>query len=108
MRTHLGCNPGAFRGDAKRFLKKKRHRLSGTCELKRVHVRLVARGMDLGRQLVQGMREVARKAGHARMCLDVLPEFVAAQRLYESLGFMPAELVSLGPVSGIAFTALAL
>ena len=64
--------------------------------------------MDLGRQLVQGMREVARKAGHARMCLDVPPEFVAAQRLYESLGFVPAELVSLGPVSGITFTALAL
>lgn len=80
----------------------------GTCELKRVYVRPAARGMDLGRQLVQRMLEVARQAGYVRMCLDVLPEFVAAQRLYESLGFVPAEPVSFNPVPGTKFLALAL
>lgn len=79
-----------------------------SCELKRVYVRPAARGMDLGRQLVQRMLEVARQAGYARMCLDVLPEFVAAQRLYESLGFVPAEPVSFNPVPGTKFLALAL
>lgn len=79
-----------------------------SCELKRVYVRPAARGMDLGRQLVQQMLEVARQAGYARMCLDVLPEFVAAQRLYESLGFVPAEPVSFNPVPGTEFLALAL
>lgn len=79
-----------------------------TCELKRVYVRPAARGMNLGRQLVQRMLEVARQAGYARICLDVLPEFVAAQRLYESLGFVPAEPVSFNPVPGTRFLALSL
>lgn len=78
------------------------------CELKRVYVRPAARGLDLGRQLVQQMLEVARQAGYARMCLDVLPEFVAAQRLYASLGFVPAEPVSFNPVPGTKFLALEL
>ena len=80
----------------------------GTCELKRVYVRPAARGMDLGLQLVQRMLEVARQAGYARICLDVLPEFTAAQRLYESLGFVPAEPVSFNPVPGTRFLALSL
>ena len=78
----------------------------GTCELKRVYVRPVARGMDLGRKLVEEMLRVAREAGYRRMCLDVLPEFVAAQRLYESLGFVTAEPVSFNPVPGTRFLAL--
>lgn len=78
----------------------------GTCELKRVYVRPVARGMDLGRKLVEEMLRVAREAGYWRMCLDVLPEFVAAQRLYESLGFVTAEPVSFNPVPGTRFLAL--
>ena len=78
----------------------------GTCELKRVYVRPVARGMDLGRKLVEEMLRIAREADYRRMCLDVLPEFVAAQRLYESLGFVTAEPVSFNPVPGTRFLAL--
>jgi len=78
----------------------------GTCELKRVYVRPAARGMDLGRQLVEQMQQVARDAGYTRMCLDVLPEFVAAQKLYASLGFVPAAPVSFNPVPGTKFLAL--
>lgn len=78
----------------------------GICELKRVYVRPEARGMTLGRQLVQQMVHTARDAGYRRMCLDVLAEFVAAQRLYESLGFVPAEPVSFNPVPGTRFLAL--
>ncbi|KRC18414.1 GNAT family N-acetyltransferase [Acidovorax sp. Root217] len=76
------------------------------CELKRLYVRPAARGMDLGRQLVQQMLHAAKEAGYRRMCLDVLAEFVAAQRLYESLGFVPAEPVSFNPVPGTRFLAL--
>jgi hypothetical protein len=54
------------------------------------------------------MIHVARAAGYSTMCLDVLPEFVAAQRLYESLGFVPAEPVSYNPVPGTKFLALTL
>lgn len=79
---------------------------ASACELKRVYVRPEARGMALGRQLVQQMVHTARDAGYRRMCLDVLAEFVAAQRLYESLGFVPAEPVSFNPVPGTRFLAL--
>ncbi|MFC0399125.1 GNAT family N-acetyltransferase [Paraburkholderia rhizosphaerae] len=74
-----------------------------TCEMKRVYVRAVTRGQNIGRQLVDRVMSEARAAGYARMCLDVLPEFVAARRLYESLGFTPAPPVTFNPIPGTAF-----
>lgn len=77
-----------------------------TCELKRLYVRPAARGSSLGRQLVEYMIRETRSAGYTRMCLDVLPEFEAAQQLYCDLGFLPAEAVSFNPVPGTQFLAL--
>lgn len=79
-----------------------------TCELKRVYVRPSARGSNIGRHLVEQMIREARAIGYLTMCLDVLPEFIAAQRLYESLGFVPAKAVSFNPVPGTQFLALSL
>lgn len=79
-----------------------------TCELKLVYVRPSARGSHIGRQLVEHMIREARGERYSTMCLDVLPEFVAAQQLYESLGFVPAEAVSCNPVPGTKFLALSL
>lgn len=79
---------------------------STTCELKRVYVRPGARGHHLGRLLVERMISEARAENYATMCLDVLPEFVAAQQLYASLGFHPAPAVSYNPVPGTKFLAL--
>lgn len=79
-----------------------------TCELKRVYVRPNARGSQVGRHLVEHMIHHARAIGYSTMSLDVLPEFVAAQRLYESLGFVSAEAVSYNPVPGTKFLALSL
>ncbi|MDX5298005.1 MAG: GNAT family N-acetyltransferase [Gammaproteobacteria bacterium] len=79
-----------------------------TCELKRVYVRPGARGNKIGRQLVEHLINEARRQGYSRMCLDVLPEFVAAQNLYESLGFTSSEAVSYNPVPGTKFLALKL
>ncbi|MEO4045527.1 GNAT family N-acetyltransferase [Pseudomonas sp. CAU 1711] len=79
-----------------------------TCELKRVYVRPGARGNRAGRQLVESMIREARDQGYSRMCLDVLPEFVAAQKLYASLGFVAAQAVSYNPVPGTQFLALPL
>ncbi len=76
------------------------------CEMKRVYVRPVARGRQAGRLLVEAIVQEARRAGYARICLDVLPEFTAARKLYNSLGFVPAEPVSHNPVPGTAFLAL--
>ena len=76
-----------------------------TCEMKRVYVRPAARGEQLGRRLVQHLLQDARAAGYARMCLDVLPEFKAAQQLYLSLGFTPAPpaTATFNPVPGTLF-----
>ncbi|NLC36429.1 MAG: GNAT family N-acetyltransferase [Alcaligenaceae bacterium] len=79
-----------------------------TCEMKRVYVRPAARGRNLGRLLVEAILSEARLAGYSRICLDVLPEFTAAQKLYQSMGFEPAEPVSFNPVPGTKFLALAL
>lgn len=72
-------------------------------EMKRVYVRPTVRGEQLGRRLVQDILDRARQAGYTRICLDVLPEFQAAQRLYESLGFVDAEPVSINPVPGTRY-----
>ncbi len=77
-----------------------------TCEMKRVYVRPAARGTGLGRQLVERVLRDAREAGYARICLDVLPEFVAAQQLYAALGFKPAPAVAFNPVAGTQFLGL--
>ena len=79
-----------------------------TCEMKRVYVRPAARGRSLGRLLVEAILNEAKLAGYSRICLDVLPEFTAAQKLYESMGFESAEPVSFNPVPGTKFLALAL
>ncbi|WP_280190250.1 GNAT family N-acetyltransferase [Delftia sp. PS-11] len=79
-----------------------------TAEMKRVYVRPTVRGEQLGRRLVQGVLDLARQAGYTRICLDVLPEFQAAQRLYESLGFVDAPPVSFNPVPGTRYLGLAL
>ena len=81
---------------------------ASTCEMKRVYVRPAARGRNLGRQLVEALLSEARLAGYSRICLDVLPEFTAAQTLYASLEFVPAAPVSMNPVPGTQFLALAL
>lgn len=77
-----------------------------SCELKRVYVRPGARGKGIGRHLVEQMIREASRERYTSMCLDVLPEFLAAQRLYESLGFRPAPAISFNPVPGTRFLAL--
>lgn len=76
------------------------------CEMKRVYIRPAARGEGLGRLLVESILAEARDAGYSRICLDVLPEFVAAQGIYESLGFRPAPPITFNPVPGTKFLGL--
>jgi GNAT superfamily N-acetyltransferase len=76
------------------------------CEMKRVYIRPTARGEGLGRRLIESILAEAREAGYSRICLDVLPEFVAAQSIYESLGFRPAPPVTFNPVPNTKFLGL--
>lgn len=79
-----------------------------TCEMKRVYVRPAARGDGLGRRLVARIVQEAGNAGYTRICLDVLPEFVVATRIYASFGFVPAAPVTFNPVPGTRFLGLQL
>lgn len=78
------------------------------CEMKKLYVRPFARGAGLGRMLAERLIAEARAAGYAEMRLDVLAEFGAAQQLYASLGFEPAEAVSYNPTPGAKFLGLRL
>ncbi|MGB0712468.1 MAG: GNAT family N-acetyltransferase [Gammaproteobacteria bacterium] len=78
----------------------------GICEMQRLYVRPAARGRGLGRRLAEHIIGEAGKAGYRRICLDVLPEFHAARRLYEALGFRDAPPVAHNPVPGTRFLGL--
>ena len=61
-----------------------------------VHVRMLgvrpdARGRGVGRKLMEAVLEEARRAGRPRITLDTTDDMVAAQRLYESMGFRRGE-----------------
>lgn len=100
-----GCVLLAWKGDVVLGCAALRRIDEHTCEMKRVYVRPVARGESVGRRLVVHLLETARNIGYARICLDVLPEFKTAQRLYRSLGFRPSAPVSFNPVPGTQFLA---
>lgn len=75
----------------------------GTCEIKRLYVRLEARGERLGRRLAERIRDEARVIGYRRICLDTLPSMRSAIGLYTAMGFAPIEPYVFNPVPGALF-----
>lgn len=79
-----------------------------TCEMKRLFVKPMFRGKNIGKQLALNVIEQARAIGYARMLLDTLPSMKEAIKLYGSLGFAMTEPYRLNPVKGAMFMELKL
>ena len=59
----------------------------GACEIKRLYVEPSARGMALGRRLTEAILGEAREIGCRSVRLETLPSMVAANVIYDDLGF---------------------
>ncbi|SHJ08437.1 Acetyltransferase (GNAT) family protein [Roseomonas rosea] len=77
----------------------------GACEMKRLYVAPTARGLGLGRALVEAILAEAARLGHAEMRLDSLPSMTGAIALYRSMGFTPIAPYYATPIAGTMFLA---
>ena len=73
---------------------------SNACEIRRLYVRPVHRGLGLGRRLTEAQMDFARMQGYSCMLLDTLSEMEAARALYEDLGFQEVPPYYFNPIAG--------
>lgn len=59
----------------------------GVCELVKMYLSKNARGLGLGKMMVEKCIENAIKLGYTKMYLETLPELKNAVHLYEKMGF---------------------
>jgi GNAT superfamily N-acetyltransferase len=69
------------------------------CELKRMYVVPTARGRGVARRLLGALEQAARELGYTVARLDTGPRQPAAQRLYESEGYLVIQNFNDNPVA---------
>ena len=79
-----------------------------TCEMKRLYVSPLGRGIGLGKALTLEALDQARKMGYRRVRLDTLRSMTSAKALYEKLGFCEIEPYYNNPLEGTCFLELKL
>jgi GNAT superfamily N-acetyltransferase len=73
------------------------------CEMKRLYLSPGARGLGLGKALVEALITAAERIGYREMRLDTLPSMTDAQALYRKQGFEIAQPYYDTPVAGTLF-----
>jgi ribosomal protein S18 acetylase RimI-like enzyme len=76
------------------------------CELKRLYVVPSARGLGVGKQLLQTMVRIAEESGYIDMVLDTLPSMVVARGMYQAFGFEECDRYYDSPIEGTSFLRL--
>ncbi len=59
----------------------------GVCELVKMYLHPNARGMGLGRMLIDNCLQLAQKKGYKKVYLESMPELKKAVSVYEKFGF---------------------
>ena len=77
----------------------------GCCEMKRLYVPPQARGLGLGKALVEAVVTAAQRIGYREIRLDTLPSMGEAIGLYGKLGFEPIAPYYVTPIEGTRFMA---
>lgn len=73
---------------------------SNACEMKRLFVRPVFRGLGVGRMLTEAIIDEAQQRDYDCILLDTLDDMEAARALYEDLGFEEIPPYYFNPIAG--------
>ena len=76
------------------------------CEMKRLYVRLVFRGIGIGDRLVDTLIEDAKKHGYQYMLLDTFPFLERAVQMYYRRGFREIEKYTNSPIDNTIYMQL--
>jgi ribosomal protein S18 acetylase RimI-like enzyme len=77
----------------------------GCCEMKRLYVSPKARGLGLGKALIDAIIAEAVRIGHSEMRLDTLPTMTEAIALYKKAGFVSIDPYYETPIASTIFFA---